>query len=498
MNLKTYILRRSAASPYYFEYEGPEEKLEPPTRNPEVLLARQPSKPGFGYHFCIYTGDVTSGTAIQLTNPFNRMFPRADHGEAEEYYWGWKWRSSYWFVTFVMWLGTVVDVLTFALSIPVVPFQLKALGYKDVVSLNGWLLFAYSAGGIIASVPVALWSEAYNTQRLPYITGVLTLIVSQIMFMEAPSYWVMCFARCLQGAGNYTRLVVGSALLCDRSPSRVVGRQLGIMMSGVLLGMLIGTPIGGPLYARFGFRSSSPAHPGTPPSSIISDHIPLERKELDNKEIGATVQSDEARISFVKAFCLLLQSHRALGAVCVSAIIAILEGMLTTVLPSHLNSVWGLDASEVGLVLLASIIPTIFAPPISGWLADRFGVSIVIMITLISAMPGYIVMILDVHLALLIAAYACASLATLVFTECASIARTTGGVNYAHVYALSNLTYAIGSSVGPIVGGQMYDNIAEGWMAICLMAVGLLALCMVVALFLIGGKPIGRSLLQRL
>ncbi len=39
--------------------------------------------------------------------------------------------------------GTAVDVFVFALSIPVVPFQLKALGYKDVASLTGWLMFAY-------------------------------------------------------------------------------------------------------------------------------------------------------------------------------------------------------------------------------------------------------------------------------------------------------------------------------------------------------------------
>ncbi len=39
--------------------------------------------------------------------------------------------------------GTLVDILCFALSIPVIPFQLKALGYKDVASLTGWLMFAY-------------------------------------------------------------------------------------------------------------------------------------------------------------------------------------------------------------------------------------------------------------------------------------------------------------------------------------------------------------------
>ncbi len=64
-----------------------------------------------------------------------------------------------------------------------------------------------------ASVPVAIWSEMKHTRKVPYVTGVLMLMVSQIIFMEAPYYWVMCLARCLQGVGTGTRLVVGLAML---------------------------------------------------------------------------------------------------------------------------------------------------------------------------------------------------------------------------------------------------------------------------------------------
>ncbi|KAK0216213.1 MFS general substrate transporter [Armillaria fumosa] len=446
----------------------------------------------------------------------NCMFPRTD---VQECPWGWKWRSSYWFVTFVMWLGTVVDVLIFALSIPVVPFQLKALGYKDVASLTGWLMFAYSAGIVISSVPIAIWSEVYDTRKIPYVAGVLTLIVSQIMFMEAPCYWVMCLARCLQGIGVVTRLVVGLAILCKRSPSKVVGRQIGITLSGGSLGMLFGTPIGGPLYARFGFRGpfifgiivSLPdlvfrllvigERGAYRPGLSSSDRMPSEAKGLSNE----TVQSETTKVSFARGFRLLLRSHRALGAACVTAMISfvilMLESMLTPVLPSHLNSVWGLDASKVGLVLLASVIPSIFAPPISGWFADRLGVSAVIIATLIFAMPRYITLILDGHLSLFITVYAfffISGLATSVSTEFASIARATEGIGYVHVYALSNLAYGIGASVGPVVGGQMYDYIAKGWMAICFTIVGLLSLCVAATFLFIGEKSMRRSLLQRI
>ncbi|KAK0457169.1 uncharacterized protein EV420DRAFT_543082 [Desarmillaria tabescens] len=147
---------------------------------------------------------------MQTSSVPNCMFPRSD---VQEHLWGWRWRSSYWFVTFVVWLGVIVDSLSLALCIPVVPFQPKALGYTDVASLTGWIIFAYGGSNVMTSVPIAIWSEAYGTRKLPYSIGILSLIVSQIMFMEAPSYWVMCLAQCLQGAGSAARMVIGPAAI---------------------------------------------------------------------------------------------------------------------------------------------------------------------------------------------------------------------------------------------------------------------------------------------
>ncbi|KAK0494189.1 hypothetical protein EDD18DRAFT_1175836 [Armillaria luteobubalina] len=96
--------------------------------------------------------------------------------------WGWKWRSSYWFVMFVVWLGIVVDMLTFSSFILVVHFHLKELGYTHAVSLTGWLVFAVGVGEIIASLLIAMWSEAHDTRKSPYVAGIFIAIMSQVMF----------------------------------------------------------------------------------------------------------------------------------------------------------------------------------------------------------------------------------------------------------------------------------------------------------------------------
>lgn len=64
-----------------------------------------------------------------------------------------------------------------------------------------------------ATIPVAMLSEAYNARRWPLLIGFAILIGSQIMFMEAPNYAVMCIARVIQGIGSSIVWVVGLALL---------------------------------------------------------------------------------------------------------------------------------------------------------------------------------------------------------------------------------------------------------------------------------------------
>ncbi|KAK0457186.1 MFS general substrate transporter [Desarmillaria tabescens] len=426
---------------------------------------------------------------MQTSSIPNCMFPRTD---VQEHLWGWKWRSSYWFVTFVVWLGIIVDSLSLALCIPVVPFQLKALGYTDVASLTGWLIFAYGGSNIMTSVPIAIWSEAYGTRKLPYSIGILSLIVSQIMFMEAPSYWVMCLARCLQGAASAARMVIGPAAMCDQSPSKVVGRQLGIVLSGAPVGLLLGTPIAGLLYTHFGFRgpfvfSSIAALPILALWLLIIP-IPLESE----REGRTTASSGEVqnKASPVKVLHLMLQSPRIVAGMCLAFIHGMLDNFMQPIVPSHLNSVWGLNVSQVGLVFLAPTISGFIAVLLSGWLADRRGVSVVIIITSALAIPWFVILSIARYFSLFIVVNFCAfffgsGVLSPLLAEFASASRSIDGVGYAHVYGALYWAFGIGLTVGPVLTGQMYDNLADGWMDICLMAAGLHA-CGIVAFSIIG------------
>lgn len=144
--------------------------------------------------------------------------------------------------------GIGTDLIVYSILVPVLPFQLEKLGYSGVSVRTSWLLFSYVSLSVqmslhvcsqgrnsllvwlsvspspwiksfkadispLATIPAALFSEKYDARKAPLVLGVLVLIGSQIMLMEAPVYWLMCLARILQGMGSTMVWVVGLALL---------------------------------------------------------------------------------------------------------------------------------------------------------------------------------------------------------------------------------------------------------------------------------------------
>jgi predicted MFS family arabinose efflux permease len=66
---------------------------------------------------------------------------------------------------------------------------------------------------VLTTPPIAHYSEVYRNRKIPLIAGLVSLAVSQIMFMEAPAYWLMVLARVLQGLSATVIWTVGLALL---------------------------------------------------------------------------------------------------------------------------------------------------------------------------------------------------------------------------------------------------------------------------------------------
>ncbi|KAL0580124.1 hypothetical protein V5O48_001900 [Marasmius crinis-equi] len=471
---------------------------------------------------------------------------------------GLKWRSGHWYVTFVVWLGIAVDLVAYSVVVPVMPFHLEEMGYDNVSSLTGYLLFAYSGGLVITTFPVAMLSERYNARQAPLVLGIILLVGSVIMLMEAPVFWLMIIARILQGVGSTFVWVVGLALLCDTAPEKILGRQLGFAMSGLSVGILLGPPVGGALYDRFGFRGPcifviiacivdlaarlivierkaalvwgyDPQ--GVPPADVDHESSPnqqvgereqvaqpdrsheasssaaagSDKKEQQNEDTTAgTTEQTPVRLSLLQVLRFLLTSTRPVATIYSIFVYGLIHTAIEPPLPTHMNVIWGLDSGKVGLVFIAAVVPTFFSSAIAGFLTDRFGPAPIAVAGYLLSVPWWIVatnrrlpiFIVGIALDYFFAAAAFTPLSA----ELAEIARLNEGIGFAHVYAALNMAYGIGSAVGPLVGGQIFDHVPNGWNVLCYVGAGVVASGVIVEFFFVGERPLFRrfrGLVQR-
>ncbi|KAH7929365.1 MFS general substrate transporter [Leucogyrophana mollusca] len=482
--------------------------------------------------------------------------------------WGLKWRSSIWFITTAVGFGITTDLLVYSIIIPVIPFQLEHLGRHDVSSLTGWLLCAYSAGLVVSTIPIAMFSENHSARRTPLLLGLVALLGSQVMLMEAPNYAVMAIARVIQGLSSSMVWIVGLALLCDTTPERHVGRQLGIAMTGLSVGLLVGSPAGGVLYGRYGFRApfifgeictiadlvarlliiergealkwgvDPAALPAQDPKEaqeaplaenlemnevVASGSQPHPSMDLDTEDIcpSEIVKPDEGSrvalrentstedttfihkpLPLLKVIRRLSQSSRALVALTMAFVYGIVNSMQEPSLPLHLQAIWGFNSDQVGLVYLAAVVPALVSSPLAGWYADRKGSDYLTCMCLFLALPWWGVMALRRSLPLFVVALATQSffvsgVVAPVTAELAAVSRNIQGVGYAHVYGAFNLAFGVGTAVGPVLGGQIYDRATHGWTAVCCITAALIVICILLAFCYTGADPLLAKVLRQ-
>lgn len=164
-------------------------------------------------------------------------------------------RSSTWFIGLAVGFGVLVDLSSYSLAVPVIPFRLQALGYGDIGGKTGWLVSAYAGGLIVSSPVVAVVGAKYKNRQIPLFLGLLFMAGAVVLFMEAESYALMVVARILQGFSGTVLWTIGLALITDSVSEERVGTVLGAVMIGFSCGQAIGPPVGGVLYARMGYRA---------------------------------------------------------------------------------------------------------------------------------------------------------------------------------------------------------------------------------------------------
>lgn len=455
-----------------------------------------------------------------------------------------------WFATLVAFLGLMSDSLVYSIIIPIIPFKLEQMGYRNISGRVGWLLFAYSAGVVISTPPLASYSERFKNRQIPLILSLTALTLSQLLLMLAQRYWVMCVARFIEGISSSGVLAVGLALICDSTPKKRVGQQIGIAMAGLSIGLLVGPPVAGTLDAKFGYRSPFyfgmafstfdllvrllvierkdaikwGVDPAADPDEVkerslandsralsvhktsqsVGSSNPFVFRESKKSEIDVGVapvdETPQHSITPLDVLFKILTSARAMVCVFSTFVYGFMYSGQETVLVVHLARVYGLGAYESGLAFVAAVIPTLISMPLGGYFSDNKGAEWVAFVSLLFGIPFWGIITIHCNLVQFLAIFAIeilftSALVSPLLTELAAVSRSIEGVGYAHVYGCFNLAYGIGTSVGPILSGQIYDTVSDGWTVISILILCHLVVCLFLSLAFTGERPLLRRAL---
>ena len=144
---------------------------------------------------------------------------------------GLRWRSHTIFILCTVGFGAFTDMFLYGIIVPVLPFILS-----DRVHIPEWdiqrnisnLLAIYAAASMLVS-PIAgiLADKLSSTRQIPFLLGLLMLLLSTILLAVGRSIPVLAIARLLQGASGGTVWTVGLALLTETVGQNNLGKTIG-------------------------------------------------------------------------------------------------------------------------------------------------------------------------------------------------------------------------------------------------------------------------------
>ena len=129
-------------------------------------------------------------------------------------------------------------------------------------------------------------------RRVPLLVGAALFVVASVAAATAPSIDVLLIARLVQGVGAAAGMVIGRAVIADRTTGQAAGRALSIMMLVGNLAPVIAPFVGGVLVDRIGWRGVLLVLTGLAvamligSATLVGESLPRERRSVGGRTAG--------------------------------------------------------------------------------------------------------------------------------------------------------------------------------------------------------------------
>ncbi|XP_044138714.1 chromaffin granule amine transporter-like [Bufo gargarizans] len=293
---------------------------------------------------------------------------------------------------------------------------------------------------------------------IPLFVGFIILFLSTLLFAFADTYWLMFFARSLQGVGSSLSTVAGLGMLADIYPDDYErGKAMGIALGGLAVGVLAGPPFGSVMYEFVGKAS---------PFLVLAALALLDGAlQLCMLRFAKFVPGSIPPTSYLT---LLKDPYIVLAAV-VLCIPSTAIGVMDPTLP-----IWMLETMcspnwQLGLAFLPASVSFLLCTNLFGTLAYKMGRWLCGLVGMIIMGVGLLLVPLASNIYGLIGPMAATGFAfgmvdaslVPIMGQLVDLRHTSV---YGGVYAILGTALCLGYALGPLCGGAIAEAIGFPWL----------------------------------
>jgi multidrug resistance protein len=328
---------------------------------------------------------------------------------------------------------------------PLLPVIEQRTGAGDAAL--GLALGAYAIPILFASIPVGRLADRIG--RRPLLLGGLVLTaLGSLIIAFTHSLELLLVGRAVQGLGSTASWVAALALVSDLARPGRKGEAIGYALAANSFGAIAGPAIGGVAGGEIAFEA-----PFLTVTAVASAMFVAGWAILPRAEAKATSSGPRAGVAAV----LLRRAVIAPAAVVIAG--ASFLGMIDFTVPLDLDRRLGTAATAIGVIFALAAALDLIAP-LAGRAGDRRGRRPVVLIGAgVVALSGLLLAVTGTLLG--------AGVALIVFGAGQSIGfaaavpwldETFGELDRGLAYGGLNLVFAIGYTIGPLLGGWLLGS----------------------------------------